>query len=109
MHTYSCKQTIRITVDESCVEALADFLEESFEDGEFTTEKGEIIYTEIGTVDVYPGCYTMPNGDPGYPDETEEHFEVWVDDLERAIDAWIGEEEVDYYIGEPEYETLYDD
>lgn len=109
MHTYSCKQKIEITVDESCVEELADYLIEAFTDGEFETDKNTIIYTEIGSVDYYPGCYTMPNGDPGYPDETEEHFEVCTDDLEDAIDSWIGEKEVDYYIGEPDYETIYDD
>lgn len=77
----------------------------------------------IGRMVVYPGCHTMSNGDPGYPDTCDfEEVESFTLDLKNdAIDRIIGmiaveifkqageSESMDAYAEELNAEQVYDD
>ena len=81
------------------------------EDG-FEITRGEVVLTVYGTCEgeyswyYSPGCMTLSNGDPGYPEEDEleqESFACWVDTIE--ID---GEEQEDVTLSDAEMEKFED-
>jgi len=81
-HTIKRIITININGDEEHVQKLTDYLTESFKDCEVDKEEGRdysfsIEISETGTEKCWPGCYTLPNGDPGYPDEYEDDLEIF--------------------------------
>lgn len=101
------KITVEINGKEKQVEALHEALAGHFScdwDMEYELTTDEYPYTLIGIEDgvetVYPGCYTLSNGDPGYPDEYEDNLEVCEDDVEQFIDEFAKARsyEFEYYV-----------
>ena len=77
---------------------LEDFLDSKlFKAGEWDIEYGlntdeypiVCIFKETGTLTIYPGCYTLPNGDPGYPDEYEDNLEVDEDYVKEHFEQFL--------------------
>lgn len=81
----------------------------------FTLDDGRVLACEYG-VHVTPGCHTLSNGDPGYPDEIdvgEPHFTldnkpVEPEDLPRGLDT-IAQRLYLAERGEYGYSESYDD
>ena len=43
----------------------------------------KLIYSVDGVNTIYPGCHTLPNGDPGYPDECDSELNHDLDEINQ--------------------------
>jgi len=55
-----------------------------------------------------PGVWTMPNGDPGYPDESEIDIDDWSDE-DGNKPAWVTQEMLDKLLDEANIDFWEDD
>ena len=62
----------------------------------------KFIIVETGVETVYPGCYTLPNGDPGYPDEYDDNLAICDDTIEEYISEFMEANncEFEYYVSQ---------
>jgi len=96
MIEYDVKRTVKIYLDadEDQKEKLFDFLVGIFKstcdlDEEGTTQGSYVItISQIGVEKCYPGCYTLPNGDPGYPDEYEDNLDLYDSVVEEYLEKY---------------------
>lgn len=95
----NCVQTIKVITDtdnEELVNSLCERLSDEFSEGDWDYQfekngKLSIICKEGGFGKVYPGCRTLPNGDPGYPDDYEFEFEIYDGSVEEEIEKFMDE------------------
>lgn len=110
------KVTLKISgLPEDKTDVLEEFLTEAFQkegtwDFSYGLESDNYpvvaIFTEVGTETVYPGCYYMPNGDPGYPDEYDDDLcidDYLVDEYFNTFCTRNGLQDVEYLT---DYETF---
>lgn len=111
-YTHPIKRTITVDIngEESKVEALYEALHAMFGsptctwEMEYQLNTNNYLYTiigeETGTETVYPGCYTLSNGDPGYPTEYEDDLALYADTVEEFISEFADSHntEFDYYV-----------
>ena len=95
------RQTITVKIkaeEEQYVTELVDKLETEFPaadwDYNYIVVNGELDHYEITGVETaigsfYPGVLTLPNGDPGYPDEFDVEFECYEGDVEDLIEHFV--------------------
>lgn len=117
MTEYDITRKITLTIagfPEDKTDQLEDFLDSKFEPGEWDLEYElntneysiTCIYTETGTLKMYPGCHTLPNGDPGYPDEYEDDLQVDEDMVEELFEEFLNtnglQDDVDFSITQKE-------
>ena len=93
--TNNCVRMTKVelkTTDEKYVDELYLHLSKEFAVGEWEWyyEKDWYVISciEHGKVTYYPGCRYTSNGD-GYPDEYDEDFEIWEDDVEDEIEKFV--------------------
>lgn len=92
------KVTVDINGKEKQVEALYEALCSMFGsktcewDMEYNLTTDDYAYTikakETGVETVYPGCYTLSNGDPGYPDEYADDLGLYEESVTDFIDEF---------------------
>lgn len=88
--------TIKVTAEKAeYVEGLCDYIKENYPDVDvdFSERKDyyEITASESGEAHFYPGRMTLANGDPGYPDEWDDNFEMYEGDIEELIEKYVSE------------------
>ena len=91
---------IDLTATEEICDELTRFLMDKFPDnnievGVLSETEFEITTTCYGEGNYYPGCRTLPNGDPGYPDEWEAEFDLYEEDIESSVEEFVGEHDYD--------------
>lgn len=93
----NCVKTVTVelkTIDQKYVDELTEKLKEEFSHGDWEYDtKGDwyvITCMESGSVTYYPGKLYTSNGD-GYPDEYDEDFEIYADDVESEIEKYASE------------------
>lgn len=109
--TYTIPIRSKITLDitgfpDEKTDALEDFFDNSFHAGEwefYYDLNGDIkaVFTEDGTETVIEECLTLPNGDPGYPEEREHDLMVYPEIIEEYFEAFCrknGLQDVEYSI-----------
>lgn len=88
------------TVDNIHADLLKQFPEEEFYCFHTGEEKHRIEVAVAGAGEYYPGRDTMPNGDPGYPEEWEIEYSLYEEEIEEVIEKYVAEHDciIDWHI-----------